>query len=36
MSLKVFKTTDFTLVNLKYVSPGVQMEGTAAAVQILR
>ena len=34
MSLKVFKTTNFTLVDGKYVSPGVQIEGSGAAVQI--
>lgn len=34
MSLKTLKTTDFTLVGGKYVSPGVVIEKTGAAVQI--
>jgi len=34
MSLRTLKTTDFTLVGGKYYSPGVQIEGSGAAVQL--
>ena len=34
MSLKTFTQLDFALVDGKYVSPGVCIEGTGAAVQI--